>query len=172
MKKLILFTCLVIVLFIGFKVATSGPPGYVKLDVPGAKMQLGGLWSRVTVSSDSEKLKVKAGTYRPRQLEIVKEDSGNKWRILSSGPWGNLRTIKVKKDETTVVKAGAPLLVSTDVQHRPGSRLVSIGFSITGQAGEQYSPRVARNGRDLGTPKLKIVDESGKVLASGKFEYG
>jgi hypothetical protein len=173
MKKLILFACLAIVVFIGYKIATPGQPGYIKLDVPGATMQLsGGLWTRVAVSSDTEKLKVKAGTYRPRRLEIVKEAGPDKWRILSLGPWGDLGTIKVNKDETTVVKAGAPILISADVQRRSSSRLISIGPSITGQAGEQYSPRIAKNGRDIGAPKLKIVDESGKVLASGKFEYG
>jgi hypothetical protein len=178
MKKLILLICLVAVLvFIGYKIATSGEPGYIKLDVTGAIMQLSrDWWSRVTVSSDTEKIKVKTGTYRPRRLEIVKEGGGNKWRIFSSGPWGDLRTVKVRKDETTVLKPGPPLLVSADVgqQRRPGSadKRVSVGISIIGRAGEHYSPRIAKNGRDVGAPKLKIVDESGKVLASGKFKYG
>ncbi|MHC5059583.1 MAG: hypothetical protein ACYTFK_00645 [Planctomycetota bacterium] len=173
MKKLILLTCLVIVVFVGYKIATSGPPGHIKLDAPGARMQLSsGLWYSVNIKPDAGELEVKAGTYRPRMLEIVKESGPDKWRIYSTGPWGKLGTIKVKKDETTVVKAGPAILVSADVQRRSGSRSVSIGFSITGQAGEQYSPHVTRNGRDLGTPKLKIVDESQKVLASGKFEYG
>jgi hypothetical protein len=29
-----------------------------------------------------------------------------------------------------------------------------------------------KNGKRLPTPKLKIIDETGNVLASGKFEYG
>ncbi|MHC4659561.1 MAG: hypothetical protein ACYS83_10385 [Planctomycetota bacterium] len=176
MKKLILLICLVAVLvFIGYKIATSGEPGYIKLDVTGAIMQLSrDWWSRVTVSSDTEKIKVKTGTYRPRRLEIVKEGGGNKWRIFSSGPWGDLRTVKVRKDETTVLKPGEPFFISANVrqQRQSGSRLVSIGISIIGRAGEHYSSRIAKNGRDVGAPKLKIVDESGKVLASGKFKYG
>lgn len=175
MKKLILLICLAVIVFIGYKIATSGEPGYIKLDVPGATMDLrGNWWSRVAVSSDTEKIKVKTGTYRPRRLEIVKEGGGNKWRVFSLGPWGDLRTIKVRRDETTVIKPGEPFFISANVgrQRQSGSRLVSIGLSITGRAGEHYSPRIAKNGRDVGAPKLKIVDESGKVLASGKFEYG
>jgi hypothetical protein len=177
MKKLILFICLAVIVFIGYKIATSGEPGYIKLDVTGAIMQLsGGWWSRVAVISDTEKIKVKTGTYRPRRLEIVKEGGGNKWRIFSFGPWGDLQRIKVRKEETTVLKPGPPLLVSADVgqRRRLGSadKRVSVGISIIGRAGEHYSPRIAKNGRNVGAPKLKIVDESGKVLTSGKFEYG
>jgi len=50
--------------------------------------------------------------------------------------------------------------------------LVSVGFSMIGQAGEDYGIRVVKNGRRLPAPKVKIVDEAGKVLASGKFAYG
>lgn len=175
MKKLILLACLAVIVFVGYKIATSGQPGYIKLDVTGAIMQLsGGWWSRVAISSDTEKIKVKTGTYKPQRLEIVKEAGPDKWRIYSLGPWGDLRTVKVRKDETTVLRPGEPLLISADVgqRRRSGSRLVSIGISIAGRAGEHYSPRIAKNGRGVGVPKLKIVDESGKVLASGNFEYG
>jgi hypothetical protein len=178
MKKLILLICLVAVLvFVGYKILTSGQTGYIKLDVPGATMDLrGSWWGRVAVGPGTEPVKVKAGTFRLRRLEIVKEGGGNKWRIYSSGPWGDLQRINVRKEETTVLKPGPPFLVSADVGQRrqrgSADKRVSVGPSITGRAGEHYSPRIAKNGRDIGAPKLKIVDESGNVLASGKFEYG
>ncbi len=92
------------------------------------------------------------------------------WQISSRGPWGDLSRVKVKNEETTVVKLGPPLLIKPKISQR--SSLVSIDFSMTGQAGEHYSASVTKNGRRLAAPGLKIVDEAGKVLASGKFEYG
>ncbi|MHC4694720.1 MAG: hypothetical protein ACYS67_18435, partial [Planctomycetota bacterium] len=78
--------------------------------------------------------------------------------------------IKVKKDQTTVLKPGPPFNVETNVRKR-GQNL-SIGLSIIGQAGEHYDVRVRTRRGSLPAPGLKIVDESGKVLVSDKFKFG
>ena len=49
---------------------------------------------------------------------------------------------------------------------------MSIGLTLLGQAGEHYSPQVLTHNGPLPAPAILIVDESGKELASGKFEYG
>ena len=86
------------------------------------------------------------------------------------GPWGTMATVKVSEGKTTVLKPGPPFLVKANVS--PSSSRVSIGFEFLGQAGEQYASSATKNGRRQSAPKVKIVDEEGKTLASGKFEYG
>jgi hypothetical protein len=67
-------------------------------------------------------------------------------------------------------KPGPPLLVKADVQTM--GRVVSIGLVVEGQAGEVYQPGIIRNGSRVPAPGFKIIDESGKVVGSGRFEYG
>ena len=145
--------------------------GYIRIDGSGAELQLGsGLFSTTKITSGPKPVAVRARAYRPKRLSITMKENNDTWRIDSRGPWGNLSKIKVENDETTVLKLGPPLLIKPKI--RQGSSLVSVDFSITGQAGEHYGEGIAKNGRRLAAPGLKIVDEAGKVLASGKFEYG
>jgi len=149
----------------------SQQEGYIRIDGSGAELQLAsGLFSTTTIASGLKPVAVRARAYRPERLSITMKDNGNTWRIDSRGPWGKLSKIKVEKDETTVLKLGSPLLIKPEIHQ--SSSLVSVDFSIIGQAGERYSASIAKNGRRLAAPGLKIVDEAGKVLASGKFEYG
>jgi hypothetical protein len=68
------------------------------------------------------------------------------------------------------MSVGAPLKPQIDVQQAAGT--VSIGLSsLSGQAGDSYSALVTRNGGPI-PPRVKIFDETGKVLSSGAFEYG
>ena len=145
--------------------------GYIRIDGPGAELQLGsGLFSTTKITSGPNPVALRARAYRPKQLSIAIKENGNTWRIDSRGPWGNLSQIEVKNDQTSVLKLGPPLLIKPKV-HRSGSR-ASIDFSIIGQAGERYGNSIMKNNRRVSAPKLKIVDETGTVLALGKFEYG
>ncbi len=67
-------------------------------------------------------------------------------------------------------KSGPPLLVKTDVQI--SGRDVSIGLIVEGQAGEKYAGGVQKNGQWQPAPAFNIVNEAGKVLATGRFKYG
>ena len=95
---------------------------------------------------------------------------GNKWLASFYGAQDVSSRITVTKGQTTTLKFGPPLNVKTEVES--AGRQVSIGLLITGQSGERYNPQLTKNGSFLEAPKLKIVDEAGTVLASGKFEYG
>lgn len=90
------------------------------------------------------------------------DDNGDNWTLGLAGV-----PPRLPEDGT---KPGVPLLVKADVQS--GGRNVSIGLIIEGQAGEVYEPGAAKNGRRMPVPMFKVVDESGKVLGSGLFEYG
>ena len=149
----------------------SQQKGYIRIDGSGAELQLGsGLFSTTRITSGLQPVALRARAYRPKRLSIAMKENGDTWRIDSRGPWGNLSRVKVKNDETTVLKLGPPLLIKPKINQR--SSLVSVDFSIIGQAGEHYGAGIAKNGRRLAAPGLKIVDEAGEVLASGKFEYG
>jgi len=112
---------------------------------------------------------VRSGTYQPRQIDLLAKQGVDWYRLYSSGPWGQLGTIEVKPEETTVLQPGPPLTLKADVNRR--GRNVSIGFTIVGRAGEEYET-VVKNGKRTPAPMVKFVDSGGKTLGSGKFEYG
>jgi hypothetical protein len=69
------------------------------------------------------------------------------------------------------VEAKPVILVKTDV-FQVGNRQVTIGLVLAGRDGERYQPAVMKGGSRLGAPKLRIVDEAGKVLLDDSFKYG
>ena len=159
---------LILMLFSG-----SSGKGQIKIDAGDAiaRLQLaGGLFSKAAISSGAEPAKVSARAHRPQHLSLSMKQGGDTWQIDSRGPWGRLSTISVNDNDTTVLKLGPPFLIKPGV--RKSSSIVSINPSIIGRAGEHYSAAVTKNGKRLAPPTLKIVDETGNVLASGKFEYG
>jgi len=110
------------------------------------------------------------GTYKPQSITLQGTQDGDRWQMVGRGPWGQLETIRVGSGVTTELKVGPPLTVKTDVATKDEG--VSIGLSIFGQAGERYHPGVQKNGQRQPAPELKIVDEAGKMLATGNFAYG
>lgn len=151
----------------------SQETGQIKIDAASAvaTLQLRTVWfGKATISSRAEPTKVSARAHRPEWLKMSMQQGGDTWQIESRGPWGDLSTIRVKNNDTTVLKLGPPFLIKPKVR-KSGSR-VSIDFAIIGQASEHYRNSIMRNNRRVPAPKLKIVDEAGNVLASGKFEYG
>lgn len=160
---------IIVVALVGFYFYVQGE-GQIKIETAGVEMQLyGGLFNKPKVTSQSP-ITVKARSYRPESLSIAAKQHGDTWRLYSRGPWGKLKRITVKGNKTTVLQPGPPFLIKPDLYK--SSSVVTIGLSIIGRAGEHYSAAVSKNGRRPAAPALKIVDESGKVLASGRFTYG
>jgi hypothetical protein len=95
----------------------------------------------------------------------VTDESGNKW---------NLDLVKGQRFASTSKsdkKAGPPLLVSTNTM-KINDRQLSIGIEVKGQVGEKYISGALKNGKREPGPQFKIVNEQGRVLTSGTFEYG
>ncbi len=174
MKKKSLYILIVILGFLLLAVLIyAKPQGYIKIDTSGvtSKMKIRTRWWHDEwITSEGEPVAVRVRTYWPKYIELKTKKDRAEWTALGYGPWGKLAKIKVNQGKTTVLKLGPPLIVRADVRPR-GIRNISIGLSILGQAGERYS-RVTKNGKHMPAPTLKIVDESGKILSSGKFEYG
>jgi len=164
---------IVVIVIVVLQILQSNQTGYIKIDTPGIKTRMSlrrGWWSEQRVSSGVEPIELPALKYSPRRISLAVQKGGTEWVISGFGPWGELAKIKVKKDRTTVLKPGPPFDVKTNVRKRGQS--LSISPLVIGQAGEHYDVRVRTRRGPLPVPKLKIVDESGKVLVSDKFRFG
>ena len=122
-------------------------------------------------SGSGGKWQAPAGRYMALQVQLAKTDAqGAKWTLSGSGA-GKLESLEVRKGETLAMKLGPPLV--TKVEATPaGEGTVSIGMALEGQSGERYAPGAAKTGAVQSPPELKILDQAGKVLATGKFEFG
>lgn len=69
------------------------------------------------------------------------------------------------------VRTKPTIIVKTDV-FRAREREMLIGLVLAGADGQRYQPAVMRGGARLPAPKLRIVDETGKVLLDDSFRYG
>ncbi len=143
--------------------------GYIEIDTGGANATLelrNNLFGKATISSGAGPAEVRAIPHRPKILRITGMQGGPDFRLDSYGPWGKLSKINVDNDKTTVLRMGPPFVIKPAI-HNSGTKIRTIDFTITGQAGEKYS--FNRSGP---VPKIKIIDEQGKILASGSFGFG
>jgi len=112
--------------------------------------------------AQSGKIRV-AGQPRPGSLRVVDQD-GVSWLLeMTSGP-------RLASADSNEPKAGPPVIVKTDVQ-RVSQDEVSIGLVLEGQGGERFRP-AQKNGMTVATPKLRIVNEAGQVIADDSFQFG
>jgi hypothetical protein len=174
MKKIIVIPLIIVVLIGLILFYYSRQTGYVKLETPGITVSLRGLhgvfWKNLQIGPSTDPAKTHVGQYLAPMGSLTMNAGGDKWQTSFYGAQNASSRITVAKGRTTVLKYGPPLHIKTEVE--PAGRQVLIGLSITGQSGERYNPDITKNGNGLEAPTLKIVDEAGTVLASGKFEYG
>ncbi len=147
--------------------------GLIKIDTGGAvaTLRLSNSWlGNATINSAAQASKISARLHRPQWLKLSMQQGSDTWGLETRGPWGDLSTIRVKSNETTVLKLGPPFQIKTKTLYT-GTK-VSIDFNIIGKAGEHYRNVITQNNKRAPASKVKIIDEAGNVLASGKFEYG
>jgi hypothetical protein len=143
--------------------------GCIEIDAGTANVSLelrNSLFGSKTIRSDAGPTEVRAIPHRPKILRITGMQDGPAFQLESYGPWGKLSKINVENNKTTVLKLGPPFIIKPAV-HRAGPQVRTIDFTIIGQAGEQY-----RVNRSAPVPRIKIIDENGNTLASGKFRFG
>jgi hypothetical protein len=148
-------------------------PVFGTLDLGGANVKLK-LWSDTVeefLCGSDGKWQIPAGEYSALFIELNEIDSErNAWTFRSYRDTGSLRDFKIQAGQTTALKIGPPFTIKTDV--RQVADRVSIGLRLDGRAGERYSLPVMKGGKRLPAPAFKIVNESGKELESGQFQYG
>jgi hypothetical protein len=121
--------------------------------------------------SGNGKWQVPAGRYAAVQARLAKTDAaGAKWRLSALGP-GKGEGLEIRAGETRAIRLGPPLKTRIETLAMHDSSTV-ISLVLEGQAGEQYAPRAVKGDETAPPPKLRILDEAGKALTQGKFEYG
>jgi hypothetical protein len=134
------------------------------------------LWSDAAeqyFSNVNNKVEIPAGKYQALFIELSQVDPvTNAWSFTCYRDTGSLKNFEITKGQTTSIKIGPPFQVKTTAQRNKDT--VVIGCTLVGQAGEQYRPdsRIKRNGRRVSPPILRIIDEGGDVIYSGRFKYG
>ncbi len=182
MKKYLLLAVVAIAMCAALAARAAAEPetGKIKVATPGVTMVLRSGRSTVTLSPSANELDVRAGRYVPSSLqisatEIIEPGPGKKeevsWALQAAGAWGKLSSITVRAGETVVLEPGPPFILRAKPSYA-GQGVIGISYQLVGNAGEGYSPAAVRNQKVVSPPKLKIVDESGKLLASGSFQYG
>jgi hypothetical protein len=100
-------------------------------------------------------------------LSVLSEtdEAGNTWTLdLIKGQ-------PLSRIHNSDKKPGPPLIIRTNIRKINNSQL-SIGITVEGQAGEKYIGGVIKNGMLEPEPQFIIVDEKGRILGGGIFEYG
>jgi hypothetical protein len=138
---------------------------------PGVELQLkGGFGSSFALRSGTEPVAVPARAYKPTALTLVQKQDGDVWQLWSRGPWGQLARIRAERGRTTTIEVGPPLQIKPQVEMYPGQ--VRVGLCLFGRSGEKYENSILKNEQRISEPQVKIVDEAGTVLASGRFQFG
>lgn len=68
-------------------------------------------------------------------------------------------------------KPGPPLVLKTNTI-KINEQTVSIGLTLEGRAGEKYIAGVMKGRSREPQPIFRIIDEKGRTLTTGRFEYG
>lgn len=122
------------------------------------------------IKTTDGKANLPAGKYMAFVLFLAGADAdGTKW-TLQGTPSRELQQFEIQPGKTLQVQAGPPLALKTAVTQQ--ERTVSISLVLAGKGTEQYSPGAMKDGKRPPPPKFEILDEAGKVLQTGNFEYG
>ena len=147
--------------------------GFVGINSGGAhaELHLRNSWlTSAIITSVKEPAAISARIYRPHFLSLSMKQDGQTWGLTCFGPWGDLSKIKVRNNEATALRLGSPFLIKPMV--RKNGSLLHVDFAIIGQAGEQYRNFITKDNKPVVGAKIKIIDEAGNNLESGKFKYG
>jgi hypothetical protein len=172
-KRHVLIAEITIALALGSTLALAETKSHVLFTTPGAQLQLRYLLVKtMNLASSPEPIEIPARTYAPVRLVLTAKKGDQTWQMTNQGPWGDLKRIKVLAGATTPIKCGGPFKIVPKTSISRGVGAVDVDFAILGQGGEQYSKVITKNGQRASAPGVKILDERGKVLASGQFAYG
>jgi len=147
---------------------TTPEMGTIDLGDTRARLDLEGDAAGLRLSTDKHGLiQLPTGRYSCTNVQLT----DGRWTITGKPADGPLLDLLVASDSPLEVSLGAPLIAKADIK-RVTDSLISIGAQLVGKGGELYSPGATKKGRRQAAPKLRVISEKGKELASGQFEYG
>lgn len=128
------------------------------------------------VSTQNGQCKLPEGKYRLWTVALHKSDEKKTdWTLQGRASEKKPCEFEISADQVTTLKVGAPLKMQTSERsHRTllSGRVVSFGASCVDDAGIEYEAGASRGKIRGPAPSVKIVDEAGKNLSIGQFEYG
>jgi len=112
------------------------------------------------------------GDYVIQRITIQRTDErGVEWKLNCYGGTGGLNGFSVRSGTTSSLNLGEPLRAKTEVR-RQGQDELAVELYLVGKAGERYEPGGLRDGKAfVWRQRFKILDESGKPMRGGVFEY-
>ena len=143
--------------------------GTLAVDVPGLSFLTLSDFGFQRIGPVDGKASLAAGKYTVLQMTLTQRDeAGAEWTL--TGRSGKEDPLQILPDQTLQLQIGPPLKARIEVGQTEGT--ASMTFSLVGRGGEVYAGGAMKDGKRQPAPKLEILDESGKVLATGTFEYG
>jgi hypothetical protein len=105
------------------------------------------------------------------------KDSSENWRYDASGTTSG-EQFQIAEGDVFNLRFGAPILVNVSYSRRDGQSgepkagdTIELSLTLSGQGGEAYT-NIQRGQDRPPAPTFEVVDESGKNVAKGAFEYG
>jgi len=122
------------------------------------------------IKTTDGKVSLPAGKYTAFALLLAGTDgAGAKWTLQGQPPQ-ELQQFEVQPGKTLQAQVGPPLVLKTTAAQE--EQAISISLALVGKGGETYSPGALKDNKRPPPPKFEILDEAGKVLQTGNFEYG
>ncbi len=129
-----------------------------------------------SLKARGEPVKLPVGKYRLVYVVLHGTDSKNvRYSLSGRAPDTKVCHFEISKDGTTALKFGPPLKVTASqrtLRNLLIGKVVSFNVRCTDKLGIDYQVSAQRAGRVGVAPSVKILDEKGKTLSVGKFEYG
>ncbi|MBC8229121.1 hypothetical protein H8E77_06195 [bacterium] len=125
-----------------------------------------------------KEFQVPTDVYRLYAHTTQVKDSSVNWRYEANGTASG-KQFQVSESDVLELSFSAPLLVNVSYYNRSGGRsgrlkagnTIELSLTLSGQGGEIYTN--VQKGHDRPpAPTFVVVDESGKNVAEGTFEYG
>jgi hypothetical protein len=137
------------------------------------ELWLKGKWGCLRFDNADSNVVLPVGSYSLRAVRLTAKagdaDSAT-WTLNGDGPWGKLKSFSISAGETTELRLGPPFAYAT--LPKPRGDEVCMTAVLVGQAGERYSPYVAKGGEQIPLPKIHVTDSAGNVIGHATLAHG
>jgi len=144
--------------------------GLLLVDSEDVEMLLVGENGLYRICGPEREYTLPVGRYMVSSYGLVRRTPDGMFRLTGAGRSGRLSSMVIEEDSTLKLKVGPPLVLKPVIQRQ--SEALYIGLTATGRADEEYTVGADLGGRKLSPPRFRILDERGRVLHQGVFEYG